>query len=146
MGHAMITNLRPAKRSDAGYLLDLEEACMRAYAEALWGSWRPADTIETLDLSGHEIIELEGQPCGCVAVSWRSDHLFIEKLYIAPSYQGRGIGAFALRTKTDIAAERGLPTKLSVLTTNPADRFYKREGFTLEAETTERRQFSKAVQ
>lgn len=141
----MSVNLRPAKRSDAIYLLELEEACMRAYAEALWGSWRPSDTEETLDLAGHEVIELEGHPCDCVAVSWHPDHMFIEKLYIGPAYQGRGIGAFALSAKTNIAAERGLPTKLSVLTTNPADRFYKREGFTLEAETPERRRFSKAV-
>lgn len=118
---------------------------MRAYAEALWGSWRPSDTAETLDLKGHEIIELDGQRCGCVAVVWHPDHMFIEKLYIDPAYQGRGIGAFALRAKTSFAAQRGLPTKLSVLTTNPADRFYRREGFTLESETLERRRFVKLV-
>jgi GNAT superfamily N-acetyltransferase len=116
---------------------------MRGYAEALWGSWRPSDNVETLDLTGHEIVELEDQPCGCVAVSWRPDHLFVEKLYIDPAYQGRGIGAFVLSAKTSLAAEQSLPTKLSVLTTNPADRFYKREGFTLEIETSERRRFFK---
>lgn len=61
------------------------------------------------------------------------------------AYQGRGIGAVALRAKTNIAAERGLPTELSVLTTNPADRFYMRESFTLETETHGRRRFSKPV-
>jgi GNAT superfamily N-acetyltransferase len=118
---------------------------MRAYAEALWGSWRPSDTVETLDPSGHEIVELDGAPCGCIAVSWHPDHLFIEKLYIGPEHQGRGIGALVLKEKTGMAAERGLPTKLSVLTSNPADRFYKREGFILEAETPERRRFFKPV-
>ncbi|WP_417623188.1 GNAT family N-acetyltransferase [Parasphingorhabdus sp.] len=142
----MTTTLRSATRSDALYLLKLEEACMRAYAEALWGAWRPSDTAETLDLSGHEIIELGGRPCGCVAVSWQPDHMFVEKLYIDPAYQGRGIGAVALKAKTSIAAKKGLPTKLSVLTTNPADRFYTREGFTLEAKTPERRRFSKPVE
>ena len=36
-----------------------------------------------------------------------------------------------------MAAERGLPTKLSVLTSNPADRFCKRKEFILEAEIPE---------
>ncbi|WP_420848930.1 GNAT family N-acetyltransferase [Rhizobium etli] len=69
----------------------------------------------------------------------------MEKLYIAPAFQSRGIGTYVLNTKCCQAAQRGLPTKLSVLTTNPADRFYKRAGFVLEAETLERRRFSKAV-
>lgn len=137
----MTVTLRPATRSDAHYLLELEGKCMRSYAEALWGSWRPSDTVETLDPAGHEIVELDGMPCGCIAVSWHPDHLFIEKLYIGPEHQGRGIGALVLKAKTSIAAEKGLPTKLSVLTSNPADRFYRREGFILEAETPERRRF-----
>lgn len=141
----MTINLRSARRPDVGYLLELEETCMRGYAEALWGSWRPSDTVETLDLTGHEVIELDGQACGCIAVTWHPDHLFVEKLYIDPAYQRRGIGAYALRVKTEAAANKGLPTKLSVLTTNPADRFYRREGFTLETETAERRRFAKAV-
>ncbi len=116
---------------------------MRGYAEALWGEWRPSATVATSDLSGHEIIEVEGKAAGCIAVTWQPDHLFVEKLYIAPPFQGRGLGAVALKDKTDEAARAGLPTKLSVLTTNPADRFYRREGFVVELETPERRRMVK---
>ncbi len=118
---------------------------MRGYAEALWGSWRQSDTAETLDLAGHEIVEVAGRSCGCIAVSWHPDHMFVEKLYINPENQGRGIGGYALKAKVDLAAERGLPTKLSVLVTNPADRFYRREGFVLESETAVRRRFIKPL-
>ena len=141
----MTIALRPAEISDAKYLLELEETSMRGYAEALWGNWRPSATVETLEIAGHEIIELNGRAVGCIAVTWHSDHMFVEKLYIDPEFRSQGIGASALRSKTDAAAAMGLPTKLSVLSTNPADRFYRREGFTLEAETPERRRFSKAV-
>ncbi len=116
---------------------------MRGYAEALWGHWRPSATVETLDFLGHEIIEVDGKMAGCIAVTWQPDHLFVEKLYIAPPFQGRGLGAVALKDKTDEAARAGLPTKLSVLTTNPADRFYRREGFVAELETPERRRMVK---
>lgn len=118
---------------------------MRAYAEALWGSWKQSDTLMTLDITDHEIILDQGQACGCIAVTWHPEYMFVEKLYIDPAFQGRGIGALALKIKTDFAAAKGLPTKLSVLTTNPADRFYQREGFTLESETSERRLFVKSI-
>ncbi|APO75233.1 hypothetical protein AM571_CH02424 [Rhizobium etli 8C-3] len=95
-------------------------------------------------MADHEVIEQDGNAVGCVASIWHDDHLFIEKLYISLSFQGRGIGAQVLKAKSDQAAQRGLPTKLSVLlTTNLADRFYRREGFVQEAETPERRRFSK---
>ncbi|MBB4172021.1 MULTISPECIES: GNAT family N-acetyltransferase [unclassified Rhizobium] len=118
---------------------------MRGYADALWGDWKQSDTVESLDVAGHEVIELNGKAVGCIAAIWHEDHIFIEKLYIAPAFQSRGIGTYVLNTKSSQAAQQGRPTRLSVLTTNPADRFYKRAGFVLEAETLERRWFSKAV-
>jgi GNAT superfamily N-acetyltransferase len=137
--------LRPATKSDASFVLNLEEICMRQYAEALWGGWLPTDTADNVDLTGHEIVEQDGLDIGCVANTWHEDHLFIEKLYIAPNFQRRGIGANVLRIKVGQAAQRLIPTKLSVLTTNPADRFYLREGFALEPETPERRLFIKGL-
>lgn len=141
----MPITLRPADKAHARYLLDLEETCMRGYAEALWGNWRPSDSAESLDVAGHELIVLDGEVVGCVAVTWHPDHLFIDKLYIAPPFQGRGIGAAVLRGKVDEAAGRMLATKLSVLATNPAIGFYRREGFVLETETAERRRMSKTA-
>lgn len=137
--------LRPADKPDAPYILRLEELCMRDYAVALWGSWRPSATVETLDVAGHEMIEHAGRAVGCIAVTWNPDYLFIDKLYIDPEFQNRGLGALALRHKTGEAAEHGLPTKLSVLTTNPANRFYEREGFVLESETPERRRMVRYI-
>ena len=56
--------LRPVVSTDARYLLDLEEVCMRSYAEALWGNWRPSDTVETLDLTGHDIMSWMARQSG----------------------------------------------------------------------------------
>jgi GNAT superfamily N-acetyltransferase len=119
---------------------------MRGYAEALWGLWNRTTTAETFDVTGHFLIERDGAVVGCVAETWHPDHLFIDKLYVDAPFQRQGIGAAVLRMRTREAAVRGLPTKLSVLTTNPADAFYRREGFEVESETTERRLMSKAVE
>jgi GNAT superfamily N-acetyltransferase len=66
------------------------------------------------------------------------DCLVVRKLYVAPAHQGGGIGAWALRAAVAEASAAGLPVRLTVLRTNPARRFYEREGFRLAGETAER--------
>lgn len=133
----------PATSSDAEYLLRLEETCMRNYAEALWGCWKPSATVEKFHAANHYLIQRDGIPVGCIAEMWHADHLFIGKLYIDAPFQRQGIGAVVLRMKSQEAAVWGLPIKLSVLTTNPAYAFYRREGFEVESETAERRRMTK---
>jgi GNAT superfamily N-acetyltransferase len=136
---SMTIVLRTARRTDARYVLGLEEACMRAYAEALWGHWHPSDTPQTLCLGGCRIVECDGVAVGCVQAEFRDEYLWLDKLYIDPAYQHRGIGLQVLRHVLDQAARAVVPVKLCVLTTNPADAFYQREGFHVCEETAERR-------
>ncbi|WP_077962472.1 GNAT family N-acetyltransferase [Ensifer adhaerens] len=130
--------LRPAIAGDEPYLHWLEEACMRDYAIALWGDWRPRP-VDALILSEHRLMVADGEDAGCVSVTRRGDHLWVNKLYVAPKHQKRGHGAFALRQVLAEAASIGLPLRLSVLTTNPAVAFYRREGLVIYEETAERR-------
>jgi ribosomal protein S18 acetylase RimI-like enzyme len=136
----MEIEFRTARRADARYVLGLEEACMRAYAEALWGHWHASDTPQTLCLGGCYILECDGEAVGCVQVSHRGDHLWIEKLYIDPDQQSRGLGGQALQRVLAAAAREQLPVRLCVLTTNPAAQaFYERLGFTVYEESPGRR-------
>ncbi|NJL50609.1 MAG: GNAT family N-acetyltransferase [Blastochloris sp.] len=135
----MVIVFRTARRSDARYVLGLEEACMRTYAEALWGHWHPSDIPATFCVGGCRIIECDGVAVGCVQVSHHGDHLWIDKLYIDPDHQNRGLGGLALRYVLDAAAQEQLPVKLCVLITNPAQAFYERAGFVVCEESPERR-------
>ena len=78
---------------------------------------------------------LDGQDIGVLTVSDRQDALFVERLYILPAYQGRGIGTQLLRSIMARAFDRGLPVRLHVLKVNPARRLYERLGFTQVRET-----------
>ncbi|RWN24596.1 MAG: N-acetyltransferase [Mesorhizobium sp.] len=120
------------------YRLRAVSATMQARRDLL-GHWRPSDTIESLVLDGHDIIELDGKGVGCIAVTWQPDHLFLEK----QRSRNRGMGAQVLQQQGRRGAQRGHPTRLSVLTTNPASKFYEREGFVVETETAERRRMVK---
>jgi GNAT superfamily N-acetyltransferase len=131
-------SLRQAIRADAAFFLKTEEACMRGYAEALWGEWRPSATVESFDPSGMRVILADEAPAGILRTQMSPDALVVRTLYVAPERQNRGVGAWALRTAIAEARRAGLPVRLTVLTTNPARRFYEREGFVLEGATPER--------
>lgn len=117
---------------------------MRDYAEALWGNWQPRPA-DALILGEHRIIVADGEDVGCVSVTVRSDHVWVNKLYVAPGHQKRGYGAIALRQVLGEARAVGLSLRLSVLTTNPAVSFYRREGLTIYEETAERRYMTSQV-
>ena len=137
MNPQMEPNLRPAREEDKPFLRWLEEACMRDYAVALWGAWWPSPE-EKFVLRDHRIITDKGETVGCVASVRGADHIWINRLYIAPSHQRRGIGSAVLRTVIAEAAASSLAVRLSVITTNPAIVFYIREGLRVYEETPER--------
>ncbi len=130
--------LRKAVPNDGTRVLWLEEVCMKDYATALWGQWRPANTLETLDIANHEMVEWNGQPEGCLATKQTHDALCLTRLYIAPDARNRGVGAWVLGEVIDRANRLGQPIKLNVLTNNPAFDFYTRHGFIVQRETPER--------
>ncbi len=112
---------------------------MRGHAQALWGEWRPSADVHTLDLTGHEIIEVSGNSVGCLAVEQARDHIRIRKLYIDAPHRRQGIGAAVLAQAVRAADSNGMKTRLSTLTPNyDAIRFYEREGFHIIATTQER--------
>lgn len=110
---------------------------MREYAIALWGTWRPS-SMETITLDSHRIIVDEGENVGCVATVRHADHIWVDKLYIAPTHQRQGLGAAILSMVVAEAKASNLPVRLSVIATNPAIAFYLREGLRVYEETSER--------
>jgi ribosomal protein S18 acetylase RimI-like enzyme len=134
----MIIRTRPAIEADKPFLSWLEEACMREYAVALWGAWRPRPPDEQ-PLDGCRIIVEGKESIGCVTTIAHPDHIWIDQLYISPSFQRKGIGSAALRMILSEMAAMEVPVKLSVLVTNPALDFYLRRGLHIYDETPEER-------
>jgi GNAT superfamily N-acetyltransferase len=120
--------LRSATRGDAAFALHVTEACMRVYAEQTWGVW---DGRADLDLAFDKIIQLAGSDIGLIGVDHRSDHWFLDKLYLLPAYQNQGFGGRLLQRLIDDAKSAQVALRLTVLEVNPARRFYERHGFVL---------------
>lgn len=121
-------SLRAATSEDVAFALYVTEACMRVYAEQAWGRW---DGRADFDPAFDQIVALDGHDIGIFGVDRRPEFWFLDKLYLLPAYQNRGIGSqLLLRLINDAKAAR-TPLRLTVLEVNPARRLYERHGFVL---------------
>lgn len=85
--------------------------------------WAPQNT---------QILELEGQPIGWIAVNGESGDSFLENFFIVPDLRGRGLGSAVLAW---LKAQIGSGTiRADVVPGSRARSFYERAGFVVEQE------------
>lgn len=80
-----------------------------------------------------QIITVEGRNVGWVQAAEMASAIFLQQLFVAPEYQGRGIGSKVLQTLLEHWKRTGKPVVLTVLKNNPARRLYERHGSLLLA-------------
>jgi ribosomal protein S18 acetylase RimI-like enzyme len=127
--------LRPAAAGDIEFAWRLYELLMRARTEALiaWRAERQREVVENAARSGGmRMIVAEGEACGWLHVHEAADSIELHQLYLAPAWQGRGIGTSILGALQRQAAASQRPLRLNVLVNNPARRLYERLGFRIE--------------
>lgn len=130
--------LRPAVAADAELVYRVTEACMRGYAEQMWGRWDEARARSAFDPATHQIIQYQGVDVGVLEHISDPERITVESLYVIPGYQNRGVGANVLQALMGDAAAADKPIDLTVLVVNPARRFYERLGFSVVQSTSER--------
>jgi ribosomal protein S18 acetylase RimI-like enzyme len=79
--------------------------------------------------SGHQIVLCEGRPIGRIFVDRGREAFRIVDIALLRAYRNRGIGGALVRGVQDEAARAGVPVRLSVQQANPAQRLYRRLGF-----------------
>ena len=130
--------LKAAHSDDTDLVTRVVERCMRAYAEATWGWWDEAGTRASFDPATHRIIHSGDRHVGVIALSETEDSIHIDKLYVLPEHQNRGIGTIVLRRVMADAKACRKDVQLSVLRVNPARRLYERMGFVVMRTSPER--------
>jgi len=131
-------SLRPALASDVEFLFALTRAALGPHVVATFGSWDEAAQRErffsALKLALHQVVEQCGERIGCLNVERREDSFKLNRIFLLPSHQGRGIGEQLMRQLMREADAARLPIRLRVLRVNPARRFYERLGFIVTGE------------
>ena len=125
-------SLRPAGPDDRAFVHEVHTAALRAVVERLWG-WDPEQQRGFADATAEhpelQIVELDGEAVGYLAVEHEPVRDFIAIVALLPAVQGRGIGTSLIRRSQAAAAARGVPLELSVLDGNRARELYLRLGF-----------------
>lgn len=125
---------RTADEYEAAYAL--KKAALGPHVIARWG-WDDAQQRAIMDEKWRAKtffrIEVEGEPVGTITVDATDGGIEIGEFYIAPEFQGRGIGGAVLEAVVREAG--GRPLELRVLKWNPALALYRRQGFVVVGET-----------
>jgi len=126
--------LRSAAPADSEFCFQLHKAAMGDYVAALWG-WDEQRQREHHDRSFSpgrwQIITTGGTDIGMIDVEYRPAEIYLSRIEVHPSYQGRGIGTHLIRALIDEARHKGQTLVLEVLTVNHrAQALYRRLGMT----------------
>ncbi|MDQ8023699.1 MAG: GNAT family N-acetyltransferase [Moraxellaceae bacterium] len=85
--------------------------------------------LATFDPAATRHIVREGERVGFVVLRHQDGGLFLNHLYVLPTHQGRGIGAWVLRQVFAQADAEGLSVRVGALRGSDANGFYQRHGF-----------------
>jgi len=129
--------LTPAGEGDFEALLALRMAAMRESLTRL-GHFDPQRARERLSRGFNPAhtrhILRDEELVGFVVVIPRPRDWLLDHLYIHPSAQGEGIGAWVLGQVLKEADAQHMPVSVTALKHSDANRFYLRHGFVLQAE------------
>lgn len=125
--------LRPAVSTDVLVARALHHRAYREVVERQFGVWDVPAQDRFFERAwaqgGYEMVVVDGEPVGYLAVEEQEGDLHIRELVISPDYQGRGIGTALLRGVLTRAEGRGVRVVLGVLKQNRARALYERLGF-----------------
>ena len=120
---------------DPSSLAAIRVEAMRPSLEAI-GRFDPERArkrfLETYDPHDTQVVRAGKDLIGFYVVRTRTDHLYLDHVYIRPTRQGGGLGRNIVRSVQKQAKEVGLPVRLMALRGSPANGFYISCGFVLE--------------
>jgi len=124
---------RPATDADRAFARRVHHLAYRDVIERQYGAWVEAQQDgffeSSWDSVPHDIILVDGEPCGYVSIEDRATDVHVRELVLAPDYQGREIGSAVLRTVIEGARARGVPVHLGTHLANRAAKLFRRLGF-----------------
>lgn len=130
---------RPSTSSDASWIAELRAVVLRPDLERL-GRFDPVRVrqrfLDAFEPRFSRMIVAEGVDVGTIAVRPAADAAWIEHFYLAPEWQGRGLGGAVLADSLAQAQDAASPVtyRLNVLQGSAARRLYERHGFVVESE------------
>jgi ribosomal protein S18 acetylase RimI-like enzyme len=134
-------SLRPATQDDMKFIYNLEKETMMPHVVATWGSWDEAHFEnyfgEKTKTSDFYVVLVDERSVGALYLYEKDHEVEVQGIYVLPEHQNGGLGAEVLRDVIVNAKADQKFVSLRVLKVSPAQRFYKRLGFSIVDEDDE---------
>ena len=125
--------LRPASSDDFRFAWSLYEELMKPLTIELLGRWNEPGQKQVVELAltypGTFIIVKDELDAGWLQVVESPDAIYLGQLYLAPSFQNRGIGTAILRELGNRTRKGSKTLTLDVMKNNRSRLLYERLGF-----------------
>lgn len=129
----MSLSYRKTTLDDFDILADLRLTSMRESLEAI-GRYDSKRSRERFRASfcpeNTQMVYKDDVLIGFFAITEHSDHLYLDHLYILPTFQSAGLGSIILKMLFKFSDNKNLPIKLGALRSSKSNQFYEKHGFT----------------
>ncbi|WP_447555987.1 GNAT family N-acetyltransferase [Vreelandella sp. EE22] len=128
-----------AVESDHDFIWSAYSSAYKDVVERQFGVWEGRLQKSAFDEKWHqggfEVVALNGTYVGAVWITNEGKFFQLRDIFLAPEYQGQGIGSQVVQQALDKAHAAGMPLRLRVLKQSQAIALYERLGFTRCGET-----------
>lgn len=131
--------IRKAVANDSPFVYETKRAAFKEYVDQVFGWDEEQQHLlhrQRFVSQDFRIVGLNGKDVGILAVDIQADCVKLNQVFLAPEFQGLGIGKACMLQVMKEADQLKLPIHLQVLKVNPRARvFYERLGFVCTGET-----------
>jgi GNAT superfamily N-acetyltransferase len=131
-------SLNRATIDDSDFAFEMKTAAFRPYIEQSLGWNEVAQRQQhrrNFAIHDYRVIALDGMAQGIISLAVEREYVKVNQIFLAPKFQGDGLGARCMALIIAEAEVLGLPVRLRVMKVNPrAKVFYERLNFTVVSE------------
>ncbi|GAB4542526.1 MAG: hypothetical protein Tsb0014_35380 [Pleurocapsa sp.] len=126
--------IRQATNEDIDILDRIHTENMKGYVEKVY-PWNPKLFRDRFLPRDYQIIEIEDKIIGFIKVVIYETEIYLGEIQIDSDYQKQGIGTSLIKSLIKKSKIEGKKLFLKVIKGNPAERLYKKLGFTIFEES-----------
>ncbi len=118
--------------SEGRLLAEIRARAMKPSLEAIgrFDEHRVRDRfLKTFDPAETKKVTVNGSTVGFYVLKYKSNHIYLDHLYIAPEFHGRGFGKKIIYLVKKAAMKNCLPIRVGALRESKANGFYVANGF-----------------
>lgn len=136
--------IRQATAEDVNILDRIHTKNMKGYVEKVY-PWNPKLFRDIFVPQDYQVVEFKNIIIGFIKVIVTEDDIYLGEIQIDSNYQNQGIGTSIIKKIIEEAELNNKKLWLKVVKGNPAEKLYRRLGFTVFEESSTHKKMKKDI-